>query len=340
MQSTLASAFGAGQMSIHASLRRTLPTWLHPPRRFWIIPVAAIFLLLHAVGESGGGGTEWRSAAPLPLARTEVAATVAGGEIVVAAGFLADGSSSKQVDAYSPARDRWRRLPDLPVAVNHAMAVTFRGRPYVIGGYAGPRRPLRAAYRLEGGRWQALPRPPAGRAAAGAAVAEGKLYVVGGIGPGGLARTALVFDFATSRWSTMTGPTPREHLATASIGGRVYALAGRLAGIDTNLALLEVYTPGQRGWRKLRPIPHPRGGTGVTVLGSDLVSVGGEEPSGTIASVYAYGTRSGDWRRLTDLGTPRHGLGVVTAAGRVYAIGGGPEPGLFVSEANEFLPLP
>ena len=37
--------------------------------------------------------------------------------------------------------------------------------------------------------------------------------------------------------------------------------------------------------------------------------------------------------------TPRHGLGVVTFGRTVYAIAGGPQPGLFVSGANEALPF-
>ena len=47
--------------------------------------------------------------------------------------------------------------------------------------------------------------------------------------------------------------------------------------------------------------------------------------------------RTRRWSRLADLPTPRHGLGVVAFRGRVYALAGGPEPGLHVSSANEYL---
>jgi non-specific serine/threonine protein kinase len=67
--------------------------------------------------------------------------------------------------------------------------------------------------------------------------------------------------------------------------------------------------------------------------------VGGEEPAGTIASVYAYEIRGRRWSRLPDMRTPRHGLAVATFDGKVYAIAGGPQPGLHVSAANEFLAL-
>ena len=89
-------------------------------------------------GEIRAEATAWRAGAPIPLARTEVAAAVVSGEIVVIGGFLGDGSSSSRVDAYSIAAGTWRRLPDLPVGVNHAAAASDGRRLYVIGGYGGP----------------------------------------------------------------------------------------------------------------------------------------------------------------------------------------------------------
>jgi non-specific serine/threonine protein kinase len=91
---------------------------------------------------------------------------------------------------------------------------------------------------------------------------------------------------------------------------------------------------------RLPAVPYPRGGTGAAVVGGRIVSVGGEEPAGTIASVYAYGISARHWTRLPDMRTPRHGLGVVSFGDTVYAIAGGPEPGLHVSSANEFLTVP
>jgi non-specific serine/threonine protein kinase len=273
------------------------------------------------------------------LARTEVAAARSGAEIVVVGGYLASGETSARVDAYSPSANRWRRLPDLPVAVNHAMAATWRGRAIVAGGYGGPRQPLRTAFELVGGRWRSLPQLPSPRAAAGAAVVGDALYVMGGVGPAGLARSALALDLKRKRWRTIPGPTPREHLAVASAGGRVYVLAGRTAGLDTNLGLLERYDPRTRRWRRLRPVSESRGGTGAAAAAGLLVSVGGEAPGGTIATVYGYDLRTGRWRRLPDLPTPRHGLGVVAVGRRIYVLAGGPQPGLHVSAANEVLQL-
>lgn len=299
-------------------------------------------MLLVPLTVASGHGGGWQRHAAMPLPRTEVSAAVANGEIVVFGGFVQDGATSARADAYSPRLDRWRRLPDLPLGVNHAMAASDGRRVYVAGGYAGAigaGRAVRAAWVLEGNRWRALPKLPSARAAGGAAIVRGRLYVVGGAGPNGLAKQTLVLDLARRRWTTAPGPMPREHLAVTAANGRVYALAGRLTGIDTNLGVFQSYTPGARTWADLPPIPHPRGGTGAAVAAGRIVSAGGEESSGTISSVYAYDLAGRRWDRLDDLPTPRHGLAVVSAGGRVYAIGGGPRPGLFVSDANESLAL-
>jgi N-acetylneuraminic acid mutarotase len=299
-------------------------------------PAAAA--LATAIAFIGGG---WRSESALPIARGEVAATSVGGEIVIVGGFLADGRSSPRVDAYASVTGRWRALPDLPRAVNHAFAASWHGRIYVAGGYGDGGR-LRSAWVLDAGAWRPLPPLPYGLAAGGGAVVDGKLYLVGGVaGPSArsvLVRRTLTLDLARpDRWRFAPGPTSREHLAVVAAGGRLYAIGGRTAGFDTNVRLAETWRPGERGWRRLAPLPEARGGTGAAVVHGQIVSVGGEAPTGTIASVYAYDLARDRWRRLPDLATPRHGLAVAALAGRIYAVAGGRTPGLAVSDVNESL---
>jgi N-acetylneuraminic acid mutarotase len=326
-------------MSFFATLRRRI---LSRPERARPLRVAsgATVAALVTAALAGAQTAEWQRAAPMPVPRGEVAATALAGEIVVVGGFVASGQNAARVDAYSPATNRWRRLPDLPAAVDHAMAAAYRGRLYVAGGYGVARERRSAAYVLEQGRWRRLAPMPEGRAAAGAVVVGTRLYVVGGVGPSKLATRAFAYDLRRGRWTAFPGPTPREHLAVTASGGRIYVLAGRRAGIDTNLTTFESYTPATRRWARLSAIPDSRGGTAAAALAGQIVSVGGEEPQGTIAEVYAYTIRTRRWRRLEDVPTPRHGLGVVAVNGRVYAVAGGRQPGLAVSGVNEFLALP
>jgi N-acetylneuraminic acid mutarotase len=309
-----------------------------------MLPVLAAALLAVTPALGGAAAPAWRSDAPVPTPRTEVAAAVANGEVVVAGGFLADGSTTGVAEAYAPRTNRWRRLPDLPQAVNHAAGGSWRGRMLVAGGYTGDGAPTSAAWMLERGRWRPLPPLPGGRAAAAGAVAGDTFYVVGGVAASplgrSLAREAFALHLPSRRWRTIPGPTPREHLAATAWRGRVYAVGGRLAGIDTNRAHLEAYDPASRRWRRLPPVPEARGGTGAAAIAGRVVSVGGEAPGGTLRNVYAYDVAARRWRRLADLPTARHGLGVVALGGRVRVLAGGPEPGLFVSGANESLAVP
>lgn len=300
--------------------------------------VLAAWAVLLGGGLASAGPPRWRTAAPVPVARTEVAAAVFGQEIGVVGGFLANGRDSSRADAYSPRRNRWRRLPNLPVRLDHAMAVANQGELYVVGGY-GPGSVAQAGlYVLRGRRWVTLAQMPAPRAAAGAAVVEGKLYVVGGVeAPGRLATDAFAYDFSRGRWRLIAGPRPREHLGAAALGRTVYAVAGRTAGLDSNLDVVEAYDPAGNRWRPIPRVPSTRGGTGAAAVAGRLVSVGGEEPGGTIRTVFAYNPSTRRWARLPDLPRPRHGLGLVGYRGRAYALAGGPQPGLTVSSSNQVL---
>jgi hypothetical protein len=285
-----------------------------------VLAAAAVFV---AAGVGPSAQTAWRPARPVPVPRTEVAAALVGREIAVVGGFVRSGRNTGRADAYSPARNRWRRLPDLPVTVDHAAAAGAGGRLYVLGGYGRGSVALATGFVFQGGRWTPLPPMPAPRAAAGAAVVRDKLYVVGGVeAPGRLAREAFAFDLDNARWSVIRGPRPREHLGVTALGGRVYAVAGRTGGLDTNLAVVESFDPRSARWRAVPPVP-----------------AGGEEPGGTISTVFAYSPRTRRWARLPRLRTARHGLGLVGWRGRAYALAGGPQPGLTVSGANEVLTL-
>lgn len=307
--------------------------------------LCAGFVVL-VMSATAGAGTprQWQQKAPLAAPRSEVAGTHLGNAIYVVGGVTSDGRHSARVDAYLPRTNTWRRLPDLPTTAHHPMAAGNRGLLYVVGGYGPDNQPLDSAYVLRDGQWMELPRMPEPRAAGGAVVLGEQIFVVGGVvrtGGRRLATTTLRYNIAAKRWSRVPGPTPREHLGVTAFASRIYAVAGRKAGFDTNLDLLESYRPGARTWSRLPPVPGRRGGTGAAQAGGLIVSVGGEQFSGTIRTVFGYDVLARRWRRLPDLRTPRHGLAVVGMIDRgVYAIAGGTQPGLAgVSGTNEFLTL-
>jgi N-acetylneuraminic acid mutarotase len=290
------------------------------------------------------GAPQWRSLAPAQLERTEVAAARVGRFIYVMGGFERDsGASTAATERYDIRRDRWTRVADMPVALNHAAATSRRGKVYVVGGYSGERDLSREvatlySYDPRRDRWRRLPPAPTARGALVAGAIGRRLYAAGGANArDGALATLEIYDFKRRTWRT--GPdmaVAREHLAGAVAGGRFYALAGRAAGAG-NYRVVEAFDPRARRWRRVPPMRKARGGIGAATVGGRIVVVGGEEEGGTIREVEQFDPRSRRWRRLADLPTPRHGLGVVSRRGRVYAIAGGDRPGFHFTSALEAL---
>jgi N-acetylneuraminic acid mutarotase len=267
----------------------------------------------------------------------------------VVGGFeRASGQTVAAVERYDIRRDRWARLPDMPVALNHPTAAAHRGRLYVHGGYrgeaglTGPTGVL-LRYHPQRRRWRRLPSSPTPRAAHALAAIRGRLYAAGGANDTGSLRSLEIYDIRRARWRrgpSFPGPA-RNHTTGVASGGRFYVIAGRDAG---NLTAAERYDPRRRVWQELPPLRVARGGIASARLSDGRIVVfGGErlEPGGTtIAEVELFDPRRRRWSSLPELRTPRHGLGGVALGRRVYAIQGGPTPGFDFSNAIEYLDVP
>ncbi|HET7517662.1 MAG TPA: kelch repeat-containing protein, partial [Actinomycetes bacterium] len=204
---------------------------------------------------TAGGEPAWRTLAPVPTERTEVAAAAVGERIWVLGGYGPDGATLATAEVYDTTTDTWARGPDLPVAVNHAMAATLDGVLYIAGGNDGD-GPSTQVARLEGDTWRPLAGLPQGRSAGGLVALDRRLYLVGGVVEGGLAANTQVYDPAADRWSPAPGlPTPREPLGAAAAGGKVYVVGGRVGGIGRNLAAAEAFDPASGRWAPLAELP-------------------------------------------------------------------------------------
>jgi N-acetylneuraminic acid mutarotase len=118
-----------------------------------ILPMSALVLFLaalcllalpvstHSVEPEPDRGV-WRTAAPLPTKRTEVAVVTLRDKIYVVGGFeqpsfsnLMNLTITTSVDEYDPSTDRWTTKASMPVGLHHAGIGVTDGRLYVIGGY-------------------------------------------------------------------------------------------------------------------------------------------------------------------------------------------------------------
>src|SRR4051795_11290164 len=174
------------------------------------VPLAAIVIARAAVDllpdrAAARSGYAWSAVKQRPpLKRTEVAGAAVGGDVYVIGGFVPSHRTTAAVERF---RDgSWKRVRALPVPLNHAAAVGYRGHVYVVGGYAsrdGLTDPVKTLYRYDPqrDRWRRLPDMPTARAALAVGVVGGRLYAAGGAAGGKQMATVEVYDFAKRHWS-------------------------------------------------------------------------------------------------------------------------------------------
>ncbi len=325
-----------------------------------LLGVAALASLGLGLALSGGDGgsrsvaadigpvpraTAWKALPSSILSRSEVGAARVGRFIYVAGGFLADGRTTGAVERYDIRRRSWKRIRNLPVAVNHPGMTAAGGKVYVWGGYTdssfGPVTGALQRYDPRTRRWRLLPPSPNPRAAGALAAAGERLFAVGGITVDTALPLLEVYDIGEARWrSAPSMDVPREHVAAAFAGGRLYVLGGRSGD---NVDAAERYDPRSRVWSALPPLQFRRSGFAAAPVGDKVIAFGGEEltPGGTtIRPVELFDPATRAWSRLPGMRTPRHGLGGVAAGLRIYALEGGAEPSLTTSKRNEVIELP
>jgi hypothetical protein len=235
--------------------------------------------------------------APLPaatLARTEVAAARVGGSIYVVGGFVGGGRTTDPVERYAIRRRSWRRVRPMPVALNHAVAVAYRGRLYVAGG-ANDSGSLRSldVYDFARRRWRSGPDfpGPARNHTTGVATG-GRFYVLAGRDAVNLA-SAERYNPRTRRWQTLPDmATPRGGIASVRLGdGRIVVFGGEEFGGsgDETISETELFNPRTGRWRRLPDMRTPRHGLGGAALGNRVFAVeGGPQPGLTFSDAIEF----------------------------------------------------
>ncbi|MFO1253520.1 MAG: kelch repeat-containing protein [Inhella sp.] len=77
----------------------------------------------------------WSAEAPLPTARSGLAAAVVDGKLYTFGGETAERTVSAAVERYDPATRTWLRLPAMPYAAHGLGAVAVGGAIYLVGGF-------------------------------------------------------------------------------------------------------------------------------------------------------------------------------------------------------------
>ena len=294
----------------------------------------------------------WRPGPPTvpALINEQVHAVAIGNAIYVGTGVRATKGgglfrSLKSMYAFDPKHQAYRRVPDLPQAVDHTALAAWKGRLYVFGGFTDSRPTAGAwSYAPRRRRWTELAPMPHARGGLAGAVIGHRFYAVGGV----LEQTkrnphilgALdIYDLRTNRWTSGAPmPTPRHHVAVVALDGKLYALGGRGAH-DLSLPTVERFDPVTNSWQRMAPIPLGVGDPAAVVTRGRIVVIsGGDDIEKWVTpATWDFNPSTQRWRRLPDLIHPRHGFVAAVAAGRIYVFSGAPCAGYGRTGATESL---
>jgi hypothetical protein len=292
------------------------------PGTIWVAGYAKGDIVIFEPDDYGLG--HWETRAPSGRRRQEVSFVAAGGRL-----YLAGGDTAQE--AYDPATDTWRDVAPLPAKVDHIQGVELDGRIFYVGGLLSWPKPAVAAvlaydpasdhFDLE----TPMSRP---RGAGGVAAYRGRIYYVGGLSDGKAVPWTDVYDPKRGLWRRLPDmPHARDHFQAAVVGDKLYAIGGRDVDIDATTAAVDVLDLRTQTWRQgLAPLPTPRGGFAVAVVGGEILVIGGEGGGGTFDTVEAYDPRTNRWRKLAPLRVARHGISAAVCGG-VYVAAGGREQG-------------
>src|SRR5215208_7164696 len=203
-------------------------------------------------------GGEWGHRAALIEPNSELALAESNGKLYLLGGYPSSRQTSRTVQIYDIASDRWELGPLLPQPNNHGMAAGVNGKIYLIGGQTqaddppgGPPSYVNTVYELDPARgtWVAKAPMPTARSSGVAIVHDGKIYVAGGRPPRGY--DFAVYDPTTDRWEVLPDlPTQRNHITGAAINGRIHVVGGRLGpGLSPEMTTAhEVFDPQAGTW--------------------------------------------------------------------------------------------
>lgn len=276
----------------------------------------------------------WELRTPLDTPRSRLAVVRVNEQLYAIGGETIDGRFIADVDAYDLEVNQWRARSPLPLEIANSAAAALHDRIYVAGGSTKPVDDETAVvldhfyvYNIAKDLWQPLGRLPNPLAGAELIAGEDSLYLVGGWDGQAVHNAVWRYrptanqDTVTAEWALVTRmPTARAFFGAALVNGELYTVGGYDGKNEESAA--EVYTLATDEWRKLQPLPTPRGGLRLIYDGLSLFALGGGwsnaldtydrfDPAKNIWSNFP-SPLPGEWRNF----------GAAAYEGRIYFIGG------------------
>lgn len=268
--------------------------------------------------------SRWKIQAPLPEARSGLAATVYDGKIYAIGGQAGTGISGAMT-RFDPEKNTWQTLSPLPEPVTDIQAALVGGKIYVPGGQtaSGVQTDLLQVYDPRRDTWEQKAHLPVAVSGYALAVFEGKLYIFGGWNGQGALSGVYVYDAAADSWETRSPlPGPRAFAGAAVANGRIYVIGGYdgKKALDTNQAYIpERDKPDEIPWVEQARLPKGRYSMGITSLADTIYLIGGKGDTAAIE----YVSQEDDWRALdAPFAQAESNLALVPFDTFIYSLGG------------------
>lgn len=274
--------------------------------------------------------------ADYPINRSELQGEEISGKFYVVGGQCDCTGGGPTIDLYiyDAAANTWSKGKDMPAVRHHVATAKHGGKLYVFGGinqqldsWPWDRGEVNAwVYDPATTNWTVLPDLPERVGAGDAETVGDKIYLAGGILEGeNLAKPrTFEYDINTKVWTKKADMNAaREHFRMASIGGKIYAAAGRHNMMDVKI--FEVYDPAANKWTALKDLPTTRGGVAVGAVNNRVYVMGGEGATAAVGlfnNVEEYDPIANTWKTMAVMTHPRHGMGGIEYDGKFWLIAG------------------
>lgn len=280
-------------------------------------------------GGTGGGALTWQPTTLPPFGVAEGQGVSLGGKLYVFGGFDSTYRCCRPTDrtfVFDPAAATWGPLAPLPPmngtaygGVTHAGFTTDGQNIFFAGGYTSNARNTAQIfstqevwrYDVAANTYARLPDLPEPRGAGQLEYLDGKLYFFGGSDASRRVDTddLFILDLANGAAVWTEGapfPNPRNHLGTAVLGGKIYAVGGQHEHDGRLVTQRDVhaYDPQTNTWQQVASLPLAisHNSNSTFVMGGRIVSVGGQvDHLEGVANVFSYDPQADRWSELTPL---------------------------------------
>ena len=270
----------------------------------------------------------WQEKAPLPTARSGLAATIYENQIYAIGGETKDGVTSA-VERYNVSANTWSSLTPKPVAVTDASAAVILGKIYVPGGRlpSGMPTDILEIYDPQHDRWDQGASLPLALSAYSMVAFEGKLYVFGGWDGTKYLDSSFLYDPGKNSWKSISRMSvPRAFAGAAVAGGKIYVIGGydgTSAVRSTDEYLPERDDGSGNPWTKRADLPAGRYSTGTASIGGNIYLLGGQGDSKMPLLPLQYSPQQDEWQSFdSPIAGQWSRLAFVPNETNLYAFGG------------------